>query len=134
MRRDDWQPRMWSAIETSCARPFVYGEWDCVHAVAQVLDAMTGSAWSSEIAALYRDKRSALRLLLRSGGLEDLVTARLGLPVPRNLARVGDVVSVDLDTGPAIGICVGPRIAIAAMPSGFDYAPLERARCAWRID
>jgi hypothetical protein len=134
MRRSDWLQRLWQTIEAAEGRPFAYGRWDCVRHVAQVLDAMTDGAWLALVNTLYQDKRGALRLLMRSGGLEALVSAQLGPPVPRNLARCGDVVALELDTGPAIGICVGPRVAVAAMPAGIEYAPLERAHCAWRVD
>ncbi len=135
MRRLDWFPRLWQTLEGSITLPFEFGTHDCVVLTARCLDAMQeASNWRGLVGDLYRDKRSAVRLIMRSGGLEALVSARLGESVPRNLARAGDVCALELSTGPAIGVCVGPRIAVASQPYGVEYLPLERAPCAWRMD
>ena len=132
-RRPDWLPRMWGALEAAAARPFAFGSHDCVRLTASVLDAMTGSAWSAELDELYTGDRGALRVMGEPGRLEELVSARLGEPVPPLLARRGDVVAFDNAGAPAIGICTGERIACAADPAGVEYVKLERARCAWRV-
>ena len=132
-RRADWLERMWGALEAAAARPFAFGSHDCVRLTASVLDAETGSSWSAELDELYRDARGALRVMRSPGKLEELVSERLGEPVPPRLARRGDVVAFDNESGPAIGICTGERIACAATPVGIEYVKLERARCAWRV-
>lgn len=134
IRRDDWYARMWAELEGARERPFAFASHDCVRLVARVLDAMTGSTWSAELDALYTDDRSALRVIRTPGMLEELVSQRLGEPVPRLLARQGDVVAFDnADRGPAIGICTGARIACAAAPAGVEYLKLELARLAWHV-
>jgi hypothetical protein len=87
----------------------------------------------ARIGALYADMPEARRLL-REPGLDVLVTRYLGESVARNLARQGDLCAADLDTGPALGVCVGPRVAFASSPHGVEYLRLDIARCAWRID
>jgi hypothetical protein len=135
MRRDDWLTQLWNVIETAERVPVIYGPLGCVRLVAQCLDAMLiESAWVAHVEPLCANHGTALRLLMRSGGLETLVSAQLGASVPRNLARRGDVASVDLDTGPSIGICIGERVVISAIPSGVDYRPLSDVRCAWRVE
>jgi hypothetical protein len=134
MRRPDWLERLWQTIEAAERRSVVYGSFGCVQFVAQCLDVMTDSAWAPHVSEICADKHAAFRLLLRSGGLDELVSARLGTAVPRNLARRGDVVSIDLDRGPAVGMCIGERVVIAALPSGVDFRPLAQAHCAWRVD
>lgn len=135
MRREDWQARMWRELQAAEGRPFVYGIHDCVRLTARCLDAMTDEPYFLlAMNELYQSKRQALRLMMRSG-LENIVSGYLGhLPVPRNLARMGDVCAIDLPTGPAIGICTGPHVAVAASPEGVKYLPLEAATCAWRVD
>ena len=92
---------------------------------------MTGEDWLPYVDALYRDERAALRIM-RRGQVEKLVTQALRRqPVPVNLARRGDVVAMNLENGPALGICVGERVAVAS--DGVLYLPLERAHCAWLI-
>lgn len=134
MRRIDWQPRLWKELREAELRPFLYGVHDCVRLAARCLDAMLIDAHYLEtVAPLYHDKPAALRLIMHHG-LDELVTRHLGLPLPRNFARQGDVVAADLETGPAIGICTGPRFAIAAQPDGVLYPQLALARVCWRVD
>lgn len=130
MRREDWIERLWETLEAARARPFFYGA--CVHLAAECVDAMTGSQWVVSVGSLYADEDSA-RTLAADGGLERMVTERLGEPVARNLGRVGDVMLLDLSTGPAVGICTGPRIACAA-ERGVLYLRFDRGIKAWRVD
>lgn len=134
MRHPDWQPRLWKELREAELRPFAYGVHDCVRLAARCLDAMLIDAHYLEtVAPLYHDKPAALRLIMHHG-LDELVTRHLGLPLPRNLARQGDICSADLPTGPAIGICTGPRFAVAASPDGVLYLPLSIARAAWLVE
>ncbi len=131
MRREDWIPRMWEAIEAANERPFFYGA--CVQLVAEVVDAMTGSSWLDAVKPLYADEASA-RALVEQGGLEPLVTERLGEPVARNLGRQGDVMLLNFpQSGPALGICTGDRIA-GAGERGVFYVPFAWGLKAWRVD
>lgn len=132
MRRGDWMERLWHVLADAQRKPFEFGRHDCAHLVAVALDAMTDSNWQAYIANLYRDRMRARRISTSLPLLEATVTEVLGEPVPINLARRGDVVSLDLETGPAIGICVGERIAAAG--DGVQYLPLHRAHMAWRIE
>jgi hypothetical protein len=134
MRRADWLKRLWQTLEASNSLPFAFGSHDCVLLVARCLDSfLVDSAWVATVRGLYHDKRSAVRLLMRTG-LDELVSAHLGPPAPRNWARCGDVAEVDLRSGPALGVCVGPKIALAASPAGIEYLPLHQARNVWRVD
>jgi hypothetical protein len=130
MRHDDWIARLWETLEAAADRPFFYGA--CVHLAAECIDAMTGSQWAGSIRSLYADEVSARSLAL-DGGLERMVTERLGEPVARNLGRMGDAMLLELPTGPAIGICTGPRIACAA-ERGVLYLRFEHGLKAWRVD
>jgi len=134
VRRPDWQARLWAELEGAQGRRFAYGSHDCVRLTAACLDAMlvTGG-YLEAVSELYADKRRALRLVMREG-IERLVTMHLGAPVPRNLARQGDVCLADLAAGPSLGICTGPRIAFAANPAGVSYLHLAIASHAWRVD
>ena len=133
MRRDDWQPRLWSELQAAEHRPFAWGVHDCIRLTARCLDAMLLDAHYLALAAsLYSDQRTGLRLLKSRGGLDPFVSEHFGAALPRNLARQGDVVAADLETGPAIGICTGPRFAVAS--DGVLYLPLSLVRAAWRVE
>jgi hypothetical protein len=131
MRRADWKERLWQELEDAKARPFAYGVHDCVQLTARCLDAMLEEPRFVELVGrIYSTGRQALRLVMREG-LEELVTRELGAPAPRLLACQGDVCLAELERGPAIGICVGPRIAFAG--DGVTYRALECAEKVWLI-
>lgn len=133
MRRPDWQERLWATLQDAQRMDFAFGKYDCVHLVAACLDAMTGSHWQTRLNTFYRGQRGALRVMRQAGLLESIVTRELQRePLPINLARRGDVCALTLETGPAIGICVGERVAVAS--EGVLYLPLSRAHCAWPVE
>lgn len=134
MRHPDWQPRLWAELRAAEERRFAYGNHDCIRLTARCLDAMLpGAHYLAEAEKLYADKRAALRLVLQHG-LDALVSRHFGSPIARNLARQGDIVSTDLENGPAVGICTGPRFAVAGSPDGVVYLPLSLARAAWLVE
>ena len=47
-------------------------------------------------------------------------------------ARRGDLVAMDADGGPALGVCLGAQ-SVFASPTGLDFRPTLTARRAWRI-
>ena len=130
MRRSDWLPRMWGVLEAARHERFKLGHYDCTTLVARVLDAMTDGNYSW-IPGCYRDRR-ALKIMCVPGALEREVSDVLGEPVPIAQACRGDVVALDLELGPAIGICVGHLAAVAG--DGVRYLPMHRAHCAWRVE
>lgn len=95
---------------------------------------LVSSDYCSLLPALYVDKRQAVRLLMRAGGLDEVVTQFLGEPVARGQARRGDVASLDLESGPALGVVVGPKIAVAAQAGGVLFRPVTDGRAFWQVD
>lgn len=132
MKRQDWIERLWATLEALDERPFYYGA--CVQLAAECVDAMTGSDFVQTVAPLIEAQRTPIAL----EDLERFVVRFAGEPIALNCADRGDVVLLDLtlcfrDSGPALGICTGPRIACAALPKGVAYLKRERALKAWRI-
>ncbi len=48
-------------------------------------------------------------------------------------ARRGDIVLMDSDRGPVLGVCVGAVVAKAGAEGGIEYVALSLARRAWRL-
>lgn len=133
MRCDDWLERLWAEVDAWKSEPFEYGRNDCCLFAARCVDAMTGSDWVEELRGHYHDKRTAAVYIKEAGGVEAGATARLGEPVPRLLARRGDVCLVETETGPGLAVCVGAH----AVGPGADRqysVPLSAVLKAWRVD
>jgi hypothetical protein len=131
MRVRDWPARLYELTETS--EPFEYGRHDCCLFAAKVIDGLTGTHWVDDLRACYHDEASAKAYIAAEGGIEASVTRRLGPPGQWSQARRGDLCLVNTRHGPALGICVGAKVAIAG-ENGTMYQPLELALKAWRID
>ncbi len=109
--------------------PFAWGVNDCCLYVARTLDAMTGSDLESRILAEYHDEASARALIARHGSLAAAVTHFLGEPQDVRATR-GDVVEIDHDGDPAVGICFGADV-YAMGPGGLQKIGRECIRRVW---
>jgi hypothetical protein len=97
-RLQGWPELLADWVERNRARPFVWGEWDCVLAAADCVQTITGE---DTLAGLRWDGvRGALRQLEVEGGLEAAVTRVLGEPVAPAFAQRGDVLLIG--TVPAV--------------------------------
>lgn len=130
MRRQDWQAQLWRVIEGAHDRPFHYGA--CVELASECVDAITEPAthWQAGVEDLVAAAQTRPVTLEE---LEAYVTERLGAPIAIRQADQGDVVLLELTTGPALGICTGHLVACAQIPRGVAYLKLHRALRAWGI-
>lgn len=133
-RFHDWPERLHAAIEAARARPFAWGAHDCALFACDVVRAMTGEDPGREFRGCYGTAAGALRALRRrdAGDLECAAARLCGDEVAPALARRGDVVSMPVPSGPALGICIGPRVALVG-PDGLIFPSLADGRRAWRI-
>ncbi len=135
MRREDWPEILSEQLAAGRQRPFEWGRHDCCLFAADVVAAMTGTDYAAEFRGRYRSAGGAKRALTRygAGSLETTLTAKLGAPVAPRLARRGDVLLLDTEDGPALGICAGTHGFFAA-PEGLARMPVAACRGAWRVD
>jgi hypothetical protein len=135
-RFEDWPLRLTAFVEGATHTPFAWGRHDCCLFAADAVAAITGVDPASELRGRYHNPNSAARLSVRRGGFEKMVAdlaARHGMAALRPLqAQRGDVMLVDTEAGPALGVCLGGKIACAA-PLGLSWLPLTAARRAWRV-
>lgn len=127
-RRADWLHQLWLVLLAYRRAPFAYGQHDCTMLLARCVDAMTGSAFESELAMAYHDARSAVRFLRAEGGLEAAITRRLGVPVNSCFARRGDGL---LFTKHVVGVCVGTHALV--IDDGLKPISLHLAQKHWRV-
>lgn len=130
-RREDWIDHLWVAINEAVDRApvFAYGSHDCCTFVARCVDAMTGSDLLADLQTRYTDKTSALRFIAEAGGFTEAVSSFLGQP-EHGWPRRGDVVLVDTQDGPGVGVCIGPDVAVAH--DGVALQPVTSG-LVWRV-
>jgi hypothetical protein len=127
----DWPQRLEAYIQSRMNTPFAWGAHDCCRFAAGAVLAMTDD--DPMIGYAYTDEHEALQLIVDGGGLEALVTAALGPPLPVvAIARRGDVMMADLETGHTVGICLGQDSAFAAA-AGLTRRPTLHCMRAWRV-
>ena len=119
-------------LQACAATPFEWGCFDCCVFTAQAVQVQTSRDPMADL-PLYRDAEGAAAMLAANGGIESMVTQRLGEPVAPALAQRGDVVLFDtVVNGDAIGICAGASFA-AVTEDGLQYFSMRHARLAWRV-
>lgn len=137
-RRDDWPERLHAAVNDARRRPFDWGIHDCVLWACEAVRSMTGVDWADGWRGTYDDERSAARKMreIAGRGLPELAAKYAADfqcdEIPVKQAGRGDVVMVDTNLGPALGIVIDHRVAIAA-PDGLAFLPVNGALKAWRI-
>ena len=134
-RTPDWPERLADAVRAARARPFAWGEHDCALFAFDCVLAMTGEDHLAAFRGRYRSAKGAVRALRRIGGvktLEELTTRILKRPALPETAQRGDLVMIDGELGPTLGICLGARSAFAG-PDGLVFAPTATVRRAWSV-
>ncbi len=142
MRVDDWPELLDKFIRENDGKKYEHGRFDCVLFGAGIIKEMTGvnildgeSRGSRGIR--YKDKKTALALLKRKGGLFKMTSVQMqdkgfvGIN-PRSSQR-GDIVGFMTKAhGETIGVCVGADI-VSPGEKELVYLPMTEAVMAWRI-
>lgn len=132
-RFENWPSRLAAAIEASRGRAFSWGEHDCLLFAAGVVRELTGVDLAADWRGRYDSKAKAAHYLAELGGLDTVVTRALGAPRPFvTLAQRGDVVMVQTDEGPALGICNGASAACAGR-AGLVSKPMGEWLLVWKV-
>ncbi len=133
-RHPHWPELLATFIWDRAGTPFAYGRADCGMLAADWIRTATGADPAADLRGRYRSVAGSVAIVRRVGhaSLTDLVTARLGPPVPPLLARRGDIVELPGDSGPALGICTGAD-AVAMGQDGLVTVPMANAVRAWRV-
>lgn len=125
IRLDDWQSRLRRWLPGVAFRAIRPGEHDCCLFGAGAIEAQTGI----DLAAPYRGRYTTFaggRRILRRDGYADhvaLIAAHLPKAHPSE-ARVGDIVIVPTEDGPAVGVVQGAAAYVLAASGGLGLVPL----------
>jgi len=133
MRRTDWLERMMSYVEASEEKEFVWGSCDCCLWVADAVQVMTGTDFADAFRGKYSSRRGAAAALRKYGG----GTLDESIPLPTvgvAYAQRGDVMLVQTDDGPALGLCMGELTAVKAKHAGIVYVRSYSCRLAWSVE
>lgn len=134
IRRPDWEPRLWAYLDRAGQRGCIdFHTWDCARFAAGAVEAVTGCAVAAEVFQRYHGAAGAARLVAAGGGLQALVCRTLGPSVPALAGRRGDVALIERDGCAALGVVLGPAVAVLAPAGGWRAERLDRAACAWLV-
>ena len=127
MRRNDWEKRLVSTIQAHDA-PFRYGVNDCCGFALDVVCAVTGARVDHDYR--YTDKREALIILKRAGGVVGIVD---GILNRTDRPMRGDIVADEYEGKFCLGVCMGAVSAFIS-PAGMEYKSLSNLSIAWRTE
>ncbi|MEE8534768.1 MAG: hypothetical protein V3S45_01910 [Kiloniellales bacterium] len=134
----DFAERLFAAVAARRARPFKWGENDCALFACDVLLEATGQDFAAPFRGRYKSAVGAARVLKKfaGGGLEETAEAiardHARPEVPPLKAQRGDMVLVETETGPALGVCLGEAAAVAGQ-EGTVMVPARSWLRAWRV-
>lgn len=134
-RYGDWASRLMAWVREHEHRPFAWGRWDCALAAADAVRVLTGDDLAAEFRGRYEDAEGALACLNAAGytGLDDVATAKLGLPLTSVLrTQRGDLVLGETKFGPALLICIGST-AIGPGEHGWQQVRMAAWHRSWRV-
>ena len=145
-RRPDWPERLIEYLQEAAAKPFVWGQHDCVLFALGSAKATTGVATVDELRGKYKSAVGARREMRKRYGASNLTEAATAVQkeweveeISVLMAQRGDIVEADVisaegDNGPSLGVVDLDGInALFAGPSGAIRIKITDCRRAWRI-
>jgi hypothetical protein len=129
MRHQDWEKRLDDFLKN--VGPFEWGANDCCMFAVNAVEAITGDDHGKPYRG-YKTGLGAARRLEKFSGAEGIASIELGAPKPVNLAKRGDVISLQNGENIILGICLGVKIA-AISEEGLTFFSMSVARNAWSV-
>lgn len=132
MRSNAWEMLLDSYVESSRARMFEWGRFDCVTFAANWRTLVTGVDPIAKWRGTYKTEREALELIVRlkCNNIAELGARLFGLPEPSGpkYAGRGDLVLAQ----DALGISLGGRGAFLGL-EGVEFLPAREFQTVWRV-
>lgn len=144
----DFHEKLFAAVAARRVAPFTWGTNDCALFACDVLFAATGQDFAAPFRGRYRSARGAARVLKEFSGLSAAGLRRAGGALAATAAKIardhgrpevaplmaqrGDMVLVETEAGPALGVCLGEAAAVAG-EAGMTMCPATLWRRAWRV-
>ena len=133
-RLPDWKPRLLAFIAETAPRPLVYGQHDCALFAAGAVQAMCGVDLAAAWRGHYATRLGGIRALRRAGFRDHIaLAAHHFAEVAVAQARVGDLVVVAGDDGPALGLVQGQMIYVLRPDVGLGLVPMVAATKVFRV-
>lgn len=139
-RFENWPTLLAVFIAEARERAFAWGQNDCCLFAADAVRVMTGVDAAAKLRGKYKTKVQAYALLKRfaGGGVAETaskITAAHSMPeVPVLMAQRGDVLLLETELGPALGIVdLSGAQAVAQGIDGLTMTPICAALRAWRV-
>lgn len=106
MRVRDWSTRLIALLQERRLMPFEWGKNDCCLFAADAYMALCDKDVASDFRGRYSTELGAYRALKKAGysTIEDVLTARIGVPKVTALPERGDILLIDNDGQLTVGV------------------------------
>jgi len=132
-RYDDWQLRFETLVAENMSKAFSWGSHDCMLWAANAVEALTGFDAAEDLRGTYDSALGAARVVKELGGMEKLITDRLGVePVGAGYANVGDILLADLEGQLTAAVCNGETMLAPSAECLVALPTLSALKC-WKI-
>ena len=134
-RKPDWESALVQWLQQAIKTPFVWGQFDCVLAAADAVNAQTGYDFATAYRGCYSTDKGALKQLKRRGyeSVFDVVAKALDgeAVAPAQLQR-GDIGGATLPTGKTLGLIWADRLWLPS-EKGLTPVSMQQVECGWRL-
>lgn len=132
-RLPDWERRFTAVAEAHVDTPFQWGQCDCLLAVADVVEAVTGVDPAAKIRGRYTTELGAAKLMRRRkfNTVED-VLKKLFPRVGRLMARRGDICTIERNGEIVAGYVTMHGVAFQT-PRGVSLVPQTDVNKAFSV-
>jgi len=135
-RCSNWPTELARFIAERRERPFDWATNNCCFFACDWLRILTGRDLAADFRSQVSSALDAKRLLAAGGGLDAMAASVFAAngwsECEPQFAQRGDIVEVQTETGPALGICVG-SYSVFAGEAGLERRETNLALRAWRI-
>lgn len=134
-RFPDWEDRLSTYLDRVREERFKWGSNDCALFATNAIKAITGHAYTDDVAGTYSTKKEAAETIRKLGHktYRQAVIARFGKPLHAAQARQGDIVMKGRST---LGVCVGRWswfVGQDQFGEGLVALPTLDCTSAWRV-
>lgn len=103
MKNLNWQEKIVALVREREHVPFEWGTHDCCLFAADCVKEITGTDYAAVFRGRYKTETGAKRLLVKAGGLTAVLDKSFER-IEKAYIQRGDLVQVQTDYGPALGI------------------------------
>lgn len=128
------EDKLIEAVERLRTTPFDWREFNCGLAAAEIASSYCGKDYAEKFRPLCQGRYTATKLVLKAGGLDNIMDDLGFEEISLKMARRGDCILVGgIKKRQALGIVYDGKRAVISTSFGLAYVKVLECAKAWRV-